>query len=76
MFSATVRKCFFAGVDGAFCTWNGVFCDCNRCFLRRAVFSATVTNVVCDGRGGEACSGGVRGGSAVFSAAVGAFCDG
>ena len=42
----------------------------------KAVFSATVTSVFCDGRRGEACSGGVGGGSTVFSAAVGVFCNG
>ena len=42
----------------------------------KAMFSATVTSVFCDGRRGEACSGGVGGGSAVFSAAVGVFCNG
>ena len=44
--------------------------------LPKAVFSATVTTVLCDGRRGEACSGGVGGGSAVFSAAVSVFCNG
>ena len=41
---------------------GSVFCDGNQCFLRWPQ--------------GEACSGGVGNGSAVFSAAVGVFCNG